>query len=101
MKIRMLYDNGNPCNSVRVYSYVSDNDNVIRKFRIQCPHFDSDYKDDAILSIHHDGIWLALEFSKDLNIGWKQVLNRSDIGDMISENTKAEKAFLDYIMRVF
>ena len=65
--LKLVYDNGNPKNSIRIYSYCG------KKFRFYFPHMNGSSNMPSLSVMDSDGIWHVIETSETLNVKWKNL----------------------------
>ena len=96
--LKLVYDNGNPKNSIRIYSYCG------KKFRFYFPHMNGSSNMPSLSVMDSDGIWHVIETSETLNVKCKNLyyLERdSNPSKHKEQNDTVEAEFIKYIEKVY
>jgi hypothetical protein len=94
--MKLIYDNGNPCNSVLVYEHNG------HKFRSHCDHKNG-YWDCSLSIMANDGTWKQIETNKSLNVEWENLyfLNNKQPTKCAAANMPVVEAFEKYIESIY
>lgn len=94
--MKLVYDNGNPCNSIIVYEHHG------HKFRSHCDHRNGAWS--CFLCIMaNDGTWTQIETNKSVNVSWKNLyfLDGKRPTECATANMPVVEAFKNYIKSVY
>ena len=94
--MKLIYDNGNPCNSVLIYEYNS------HKFRSHCDHRNG-VCDCSLCVMANDGTWEQIETNISVNVKWENLyfLNDKRPIECANANKPVIEAFKNYIKSVY
>lgn len=94
--MNLVYDNGNPCNSILVYEHNG------RKFRSHCNHRNG-YWDCSLCVMASDGTWKQIETNKSVNVKWENLyfLDGKRPTECANANMPVVEAFKNYIRSVY
>ena len=94
--MKLVYDNGNPYNSVIVYEHNG------HKFRSHCEHRNGNC-DCSLCVMTSDGTWVQIETNKSVNVSWKNYyfLDKKEPLKCADANKPVIEAFKKYIKSVY
>ena len=96
--MRLLYDNGNPKNSVRVFEHNG------YKFRMDYKHSASCNYDPTLSVMDKSGKWNQIETSSTVNANWNNLgcyVGKDALKKLNDQNNLTEKSFINYIESVY
>lgn len=91
--MKLLNDNGNPCNLILVYEYNG------HKFRMNCDHF----WECSLCIMSNNGVWKQIETNRSVNVSWKNLsfLDGKNPTECAAANRPVIEAFKKYITSVY